>query len=124
MGSREIYLAVLDGSEKPTLISPASSLQISILQDLSASRFGSPLVNPNDTTNCRSVLKTPLVLVAWKNRAQALWGNDPGKDLWQTLDAALTNPQGWQAYGHADWGHVKFGHTDSLKSSSGFQPIL
>ncbi len=29
MGSRDIYLAVLNGKEKPDLISPASSLQIS-----------------------------------------------------------------------------------------------
>ncbi|HRV93913.1 MAG TPA: hypothetical protein P5526_17275, partial [Anaerolineae bacterium] len=30
MGSREIYLSVLDDSRQPDLISPASSLQISI----------------------------------------------------------------------------------------------
>src|SRR5262249_22084231 len=124
MGSREIYLAVLDGTEKPVVISPASSLQTSILQDLSSSRFGSPVVNASDPSSCRSVVKTPLVLVAWKDRAEALWGNDPGPDLWQTLDEALTNPQGWGAYGHSDWGYVKFGHTNPLQSNSGFQTIL
>jgi len=124
MGSREIYLAVLDGSEKPAIVSPASSLQISILEDLSASRFGAPIVTANDSTRCRSALKTPLVIVAWKDRAQALWGSDPGPDLWEKLDDALTDPKGWEGYGHADWGYVKFGHTNPLKSNSGFQTIL
>jgi ABC-type sulfate transport system substrate-binding protein len=40
------------------------------------------------------------------------------------LYAALTNSQGWAAYGHSEWGYVKFGHTNPLKSNSGFQTIL
>jgi len=124
MGSREIYLAVLDGDAQPTLISPASSLQISILQDLSTARFGAPLVNPADTTNCRPVLNTPLVLVAWRERAEVLWGAGPGPAVWQQLHDALIDPAGWEQYGHPEWGYVKFGHTDPLKSNSGFMTIL
>lgn len=124
MGSREIYLAVLDGKAQPDLISPASMLQISILQDLSASKFGTPLVNVADTQTCRSVVQTPLVLVAWRERAQVLWGDQPNGNLWKRLHDALLNPQGWGAYGHPEWGYIKFGHTDPLKSNSGFQTIL
>ena len=133
-GSREMYLAVLDGSEKPDMISPASMLQISILQDLSASKLGSPIVNPANTELCRPALLTPLVLVAWKERADVLWDvtlqarptPDAGPDgnLWLRLHDALTDPRGWDAYGHPEWGYVKFGHTDPLKSNSGFQTIL
>lgn len=123
MGSREIYLAVLDGDRQPTLISPASSLQISILEDLSASRYGEPFVNPKDSNSCRPVVTSPLVVAAWKERADALWGDDPN-DLWTGFYEALTNPQGWGAYGHPDWGYVKFGHTNPLSSNSGFQTIL
>src|SRR5689334_8073534 len=43
-GSRDMYLAVLDGSAKPDLISPAGTLQISMLESLSTSKFGKPLV--------------------------------------------------------------------------------
>lgn len=124
MGSREIYLAVLDGTAQPDLISPASSLQISILQDLSTSKFGTPVVNLADTQACRSVVQTPLVLVAWRDRAQVLWGDQPNGNLWKRLHDALLNPQGWEAYGHPEWGYIKFGHTDPLKSNSGFQTIL
>jgi ABC-type Fe3+ transport system substrate-binding protein len=124
MGSREMYLAVLEGNERPDVISPASSLQISILEDLSAAKFNRPIVRAADAAICRSVVKSPLVLVAWKERADVLWGNDPGSDLWKKLHDAVLDPKGWETYGHPDWGYVKFGHTSPLSSNSGFMTIL
>jgi len=88
------------------------------------SKFGAPVVNPADREVCRPVLRTPLVLVAWNERATALWGGDPDSELWQQLYDALTQPNGWGAYGHPEWGYVKFSHTNPLKSNSGFQTIL
>ena len=120
-GSREMYLTVLDGTAQPTLISPASSLQTSILEDLSTRKFGNPLVR---AAACRSVVQTPLVLVAWKERADVLWGNSPPADVWKKLHDALIDPRGWEAYNHPEWGYIKFGHTDPLKSNSGFMTIL
>jgi Ca-activated chloride channel homolog len=81
MGSWEINAAVLDGTRQPDMVSPASSLQIAALQDASSAKFGRSLVNPADTATCRSVLKTPLVLVAWKEPADVLWGAQPGASL-------------------------------------------
>jgi ABC-type sulfate transport system substrate-binding protein len=125
-GSREMYLAVLDGDAEPDLISPASMLQISLLQDLSAARtdrFARPVVNRNDSANCRPVLNTPVVLVAWRNRAEVLWGDDPNSHLWLQLHEAVTK-ENWDAYGHPEWGYIKFGQTNPLKSNSGFQTFL
>lgn len=124
MGSWEINAAVLDRTRQPEIVSPASSLQIAALQDASSARFGRPLVNPADTATCRSVLKTPLVLVAWKERADVLWGHQPGLSLWRDLHQALVDPQGWATYNHPEWGYVKFGHTNPLQSNSGFMTIL
>jgi hypothetical protein len=124
MGSREMVLAVLDGEARPALISPASSLQISILHDLSASKYGKSVVNVADSQTCRPVLLSPLVLVAWKERADVLWGDNPNGALWRRMHDALTDPRGWDAYGHPEWGYIKFGHTTPLKSNSGFQTIL
>ena len=124
MGSWEINAAVLDGTRQPDIVSPASSLQIAALQDASSAKFGRPLVNPADTAICHSVVKTPLVLVAWKERADVLWGHQPGLSLWRDLHDALVDPQGWAAYNHSEWGYVKFGHTDPLRSNSGFMTIL
>jgi ABC-type Fe3+ transport system substrate-binding protein len=124
LGSREIYLGVLNGTEKPDLISPAGSLQISILQDQSVGKFGQPVVNLADTTTCRSVLRTPLVLVAWRERADVLWGANPNSHMWTRLHDALVDPKGWETYGHPEWGYIKFGHTNPLKSNSGFMAIM
>jgi ABC-type Fe3+ transport system substrate-binding protein len=124
MGSREMYLAVLDGEEQPDVISPASLLQISILEDLSAVKFGSPIVRVNDLTMCRSVGNTPLVLVAWRERADALWGDDPGGEVWSRLHDAVVDPAGWKRYDHPEWGYIKFSHTDPLKSNSGLMTLL
>lgn len=124
MGSREMVLAVLDGSQKPVLISPASSLQTSILEDLSQAKFGQPVVQAKNTSSCRPVVQSPLVLVAWRERADALWGPAPKADLWRQIHDAVIDPQGWAKYGHPDWGYVKFGQTSPLTSNSGFMAIL
>ncbi len=124
MGSREMYLAVLDGSERPDLISPASSLQVSILEDLSAGKFGRAIVRANDPAVCRPTLSTPLVLVAWQERAEVLWGNQTSNEVWKRLHDAVSDPRGWEALGRPDWGYVKFGHTDPRRSNSGLQTIV
>jgi ABC-type Fe3+ transport system substrate-binding protein len=122
-GSREIYLSVLDGAQ-PDMISPASSLQISLLEDLSASKFGAPLVNRKDPALCRPVVQTPLVVVAWKERAEVLWGDNPNGHMWQRLHDAVIEPRGWDAYQHPEWGFIKYGQTSPLTSNSGFMAIL
>jgi hypothetical protein len=77
-----------------------------------------------DSANCRPLLRTPLVLVAWRERAQVLWGDAPAGDLWQLLHDATIDPRGWSAHGHPEWGYIKLGHTNPLSSNSGFQAIL
>lgn len=124
MGSWEINNAVIDGDRQPIIISPASSLQVAALQDASNAQFGTSLVKPADESLCYTIVKTPLVIVAWKERADNLWGQQPGPALWQDIHQALLNPAGWAAYQQPDWGYVKFAHTDPLKSNSGFMTIL
>lgn len=124
MGSREMILEVMDGQEQPVIISPAGSLQISILEDLSASKYGEPIVKLNDASICTKVLKSPLVLVAWRERAKVLWGESLPSDLWQSLHDSLIDPQGWAAVGHPEWGYIKLGQTNPLKSNSGFMTLL
>ncbi len=124
MGSREMYLAVLDGEEQPDLISPASSLQSSILEELSPRQFGQPLVRANDESSCRSVVQTPLVLVAWQERASVLWGDNPGDSVWRDLQEAVVHPDGWAAYNHPEWGFIKFTHTNPQTSNSGLMTAL
>jgi len=120
-GSREMYLDVLEGKIQPDLMSPASSLQIAILEELSKSRYGQPIVRQSA---CQVAVQTPLVLVAWKDRATALWGTNPNGSMWKRLHDVLVDPSGWATYGHPEWGFVKYGQTDPLKSNSGFMAIV
>jgi ABC-type Fe3+ transport system substrate-binding protein len=99
-------------------------LQISLLQDLSTSKFSVPVVNQADVERCRPVLTSPVVVVAWADRADVLWAGEPNGSMWLRMQEALTDPRGWEAYGHPEWGYIKFGHTSPLKSNSGFQTIL
>lgn len=125
-GSREMYLAILEGQARPDVISPASMLQVALLQELSAARadlFSTPVVNRYDANSCRPILTTPVVLVGWKERAQVLWGAQPGETMWTQLHTAVTQ-QNWDVYEHPEWGYIKFGQTNPLKSNSGFQTML
>ncbi len=125
-GSREMYLAVLEGRARPDMISPASMLQVALLQELSTARadlFPVPVVNRYDADHCRPVLTTPVVLVGWQERAQVLWGAQPGAEMWQQLHTAVAQ-QNWDLYGRPEWGYIKFGQTNPLKSNSGFQTML
>jgi ABC-type Fe3+ transport system substrate-binding protein len=94
---------------------------VSLLENQSAATFGQSVV---DSSACESVVSTPLVLVAWKERADVLWGDDPGDNLWLNLQMALVNPAGWEDYDQPGWGYIKFGHTDPTKSNSGLMTLL
>jgi len=123
-GSREMYIAILDGDSKPVMISPASSLQINILDQLSRVKFGTSIIPTNRQGQCESVFSTPLVVAAWSDRAEALLGNRYTANIWKQIHDAEIDPQGWQTQGHPEWGYFKFGHTDPLKSNSGFMTLL
>ncbi|MGF1504772.1 MAG: ABC transporter substrate-binding protein [Chloroflexi bacterium] len=124
MGSREMYLDVLDGDLQPVVMSPASSLQVSLLETLSTTRYGQPLVVADNRSQCRPTVTSPLVIVGWRERADALWGGDYNGDLWEELAIAVTNEEGWAAYGQPEWGFVKFNHTNPERSNSGLHTIL
>jgi Ca-activated chloride channel family protein len=124
MGSREMILAVLNGSVQPDLIGPASSLQRVILESLSTSRHGVPILNRSNPSLCRPVLRTPLVIAYSKERGGVLRGFAPGPRLWPSFHNALVDPRGWGACGHPEWGFAKVGQTDPLVSNSGSMAIL
>lgn len=122
MGSNEMVERVAQqdwrNDGQPTVISPASMLQIELLKSQSSVLNGVDAPQP--------LVLTPLVLVGWQERANALWPNGPQpQTLWQTLHDALVDPNGWKGRGGQEqWGLVKFGHTSPLSSNSGTQTLL
>jgi hypothetical protein len=129
LGSRDIAERVARQDWKndppPTVISPASSLWVETLRSEWASRGNSgAIIGAADAP--RPLVLTPLVLVAWEQRAKYLWPAQGG-DFWGSVHDALANPGGWPALAGQEgsgWGPVKFGHTSPLTSNSGAQTLL
>ncbi|MEO7909406.1 MAG: substrate-binding domain-containing protein, partial [Roseiflexaceae bacterium] len=117
-GSSEIAQRVASrdwrGETPPTAISPASGMWLNM--------FNVPVATTG-TEAAQPLVRSPLVVVAWDERAKALWPNGP-KNFWSDLHDALGS-DGWKALGgNESWGPVKFGHTSPLTSNSGAQTLI
>lgn len=120
IGSREMIEEIIAGELTPVVVSPASMLQVELLRHEWQARTGNEIF----FTEPEPLVLTPLVIVAWENRAQVLWPNGP-TNFWGDLHDALSDPQGWSALGgDANWGFVKFGHTSPELSNSGLQTLV
>lgn len=118
---------------RPTVVSPASSIWTEVLAADWATQNGGTII-AGDTP---PLVLTPLVVVAWEERAAVLWprGN---AEFWTSIHDALVAPAGWQDVAEANgfgpgtpeydkaqgWGFVKFGHTSPLTSNSGTQGLI
>ncbi len=120
IGSGEAMTAILDGTEKPVVFSPASGAYVTLLNQAWQARdarskplapIGEPLV------------LSPIVIAMWKPMAEALgW---PGKAVgWKDILEVSSKPKGWAALGHPEWGAMKLGHTHPEYSNSGLLSIL
>ena len=119
MGSGEAMTAILDGSEKPIVFSPASGAYITLL-DEAWQRTGKP--KPLAPAG-EPVVLSPIVIAMWRPMAEALgW---PGKPIgWKDIIEVSKNPKGWGALGRPEWGALKLGHTHPEYSNSGLLSVL
>lgn len=123
-GSLDMVQALLDQNERPTLISPADDVALNLLTSDWKQKNGSDLVASDGADKPQPLVLTPLVLVAWDDRAAALSGSDKSLNFTHLHDA-IKNPKGWPgAGGKADWGFVKLGHTNPTRSNSGLQALI
>ena len=93
IGSREMVTEIIDRDLTPVVASPASSIQIELLRDEWETRNNSDIFLEEP----QALVLTPLVLVAWEERASALWPNGP-EELWDELHDALANPESLEFY--------------------------
>jgi ABC-type Fe3+ transport system substrate-binding protein len=121
-GSREMVIRIVNDNYQPTVVSPASLIQVELLRDQWQRQNSSNILHSGADAPQPLVL-TPLVIVAWEERAQALWTNGPD-DFWRSLQRVLADDQGWAAAGQPDWGFVNFGHTSPETSNSGLQFLV
>ncbi len=122
VGSREIVTRIIQGNLQPTAISPASSVQTELLREEWNARNATPIYLEGANAPQPLVI-TPLVVVAWEERASVL-GLDQPDQLWNQIHDLLVSDQGWAAFGHPEWGLGKFGQTSPVFSNSGTQTLI
>jgi ABC-type Fe3+ transport system substrate-binding protein len=126
LGTIESVRAIADGREKPTVWAPADEVALNLLDAEWALKTGQPLVERSEERAPQPLVLTPLVMIAWEERARALaaaTGGDPTD--WRAIHALATNPKGWLGVGApAEWGYVKPGHTAPNASNSGLQTLI
>jgi Ca-activated chloride channel family protein len=118
MRSGESREAILAGKAKPTIWGPAGKSWIDLINQDWQTREHHPFVpEAKDTVN------TALVIAIWKPMAEALgW---PKKEIgWKELREVVTNPKGWSALGHPEWGSFKFGHSHPDYSNSAMLSVV
>lgn len=124
-GSLDAANAILDGSDKPVLWSPADSLVANLLASDWQTKNQAPLFPTTGDSGPQPLLLTPLVFVVWEERANVLVdAASHGQLSWKTIHKAVASPKGWAGIGGKPaWGFVTLGHTDPNKSNSGMQAI-
>ncbi len=122
IGSGQSMQEIVDGTIQPDIWSPAGSVWLTLINAQWREKTGSDLVSTgaNDTP---SLVTSPIVIAMWKPMAQALgWPNKPIG--WADIAKLSTNPRGWAAYGHPEFGDFKFGHTHPDYSNSGLDAVI
>ncbi|HEY7606603.1 MAG TPA: substrate-binding and VWA domain-containing protein [Actinomycetes bacterium] len=104
---------------RPDVWVPASStwaLQVALRQQATRQDVLIPFDYPKVAT-------TPMVMAMPKPMAEALgW---PRATLsFQKLLGAVTNPEGWKALGHPEWGPFRLGKTDPNLSTPGLEALI
>jgi ABC-type Fe3+ transport system substrate-binding protein len=123
-GSLEAAQAILDGQLQPTVWSPADTIALNLLSSDWQTKQHAAIVASSGDDAPQPLLLTPLVFVAWEDRADVLLKASGGAISWKAIAKAVTSPQGWPAIGgQGRWGFVKLGHTDPTKSNSGLEAL-
>jgi Ca-activated chloride channel family protein len=119
VGSGTSLEDVLEGKVKPVVWSPGSDFWVTRLNQAWQDRTGKWII----TNECPATLRVPLAIAMWRPMAEALgWPDEPIG--WGDLAALSTNPDGWSAYGHPEWGQFKFGHPHPEHSNSGMLSLI
>jgi Ca-activated chloride channel family protein len=122
IGSGDSMQQIVAGKIQPDIWSPAGSVWITLINSLWQQKQGSALIS-SGATDTPSLVTSPIVIAMWKPQAEALgWPSTPIG--WSTIASLSTNPQGWAAYGHPEWGDFKFGHTHPDYSNSGLDAVI
>jgi len=103
---------------KPVVWSPASSAWAAIANQRLADQ-GKPAIAPA----AKAIMQTPLVIAMPKPMADAL-GYPKTPIGFTDIFKLATDPKGWAAYGHPEWGPFRLGKTNPNFSTSGLSALI
>jgi tRNA A-37 threonylcarbamoyl transferase component Bud32/ABC-type Fe3+ transport system substrate-binding protein len=107
IGSLEAGEAIIAGKEKPVLWSPADSVVLNLFGAEWKATHPKELFVTAGEDAPQPLLLTPVVWIAWEDRAQSL-----GPLSWHVIHDAVVKD------------HLKLGHTDPTRSSTGLLALL
>ena len=106
--------AIAEGTMKPVIWAPASSLWGRLLNHHVGEQWVAD-VNPE-------LVNSPQVVAMWEPVARALgWPDEPIG--WNDLLALATDPEGWASRGKPEYGRFKLGHSNPNASTSGLSAV-
>jgi Ca-activated chloride channel homolog len=119
MGSIESVEGIMQGTLKPTVWSPASSLYIPVANAEWKKTHSEDLYSETP----KDLVLSPVVIAMWRPMAEALgW---PEKSLgWSDIADLAVSENGWEGLGYPEWGSFKFGHTHPEYSNSGLVSVI
>jgi ABC-type Fe3+ transport system substrate-binding protein len=124
-GSIESVRTLSEGTAKPTIWSPADEAAINLLDTEWTLARGRSLIEKKGDLAPQPLVLTPLVVIAWEERAKLLSSKGEGPADFKTLHSLATSPKGWMSVGGpSEWGYVKLGHTAPNSSNSGLQTLI
>jgi Ca-activated chloride channel family protein len=105
---------------RPDVWSPASSVWVTLLRQRVQNLDKAPPVADGTP---QPIMTSPLTIAMPKPMAEVLgW---PGKAIgWGDLAKLATDPKGWAAYGHPEWGEFRLGKTNPNLSTSGLSATV
>jgi hypothetical protein len=111
--SRQSMEDIINGKVQPDIWSPSSPIWIARLSEYTKQHSGSALIDPDDINSCRVFLRTPLVVLTTKERADFVRSIFESSHPWSTMRSI--------GLGHkqAPWGRLRYSHADPLVSNSG-----
>jgi len=112
--TRDAMQAILNGREKPVLWSPGSSVWTARLVEAYQERNGEVLIDMTDSERVRTYLRTPIVFLTTKQKAEFLRPLLAGPDAWKNIGDMGAGTR------KTPWGKLRFSHADPLASNSGF----
>src|SRR5262245_40481068 len=126
LGTIDAVRAIAEGREKPVVWSPADEIALNLLDHEWSLAHSGGLVERAEALAPQPLVLTPLVMIAWEDRAKALAAAGKGDPTdWQVVHSLATSPQGWLGLkAPAEWGFVKPGHTAPSASNSGLQTLI